>query len=502
MGSGVMTLRLTAKCSPGQHRRLDEILGWSCEMYNACVESWKGSYAWWKEHNPGEDQTFPRDMSRYDLFKMFTQVRGEDDRWAGLDCRVGWGVICRFDRARKAFYDRCNTAGKKPGFPRFKSRRRWRSIEIPDATASMVRVPGEGGRWWRLRVKGVPSVRFADRGGRLRTALDQGRLVELRIVRSSVRVELHAVFRLPPVTEPTGEPSNPVGLDKGLRTRLAFCDGRYVNAREPDLAAIKRRQRALSRAKKGSRTRAKKRLALARAWRRETEKARNADYRLAHRLVTDHDGIAVEALHVAGMLRGRRSSKKMSEQRWSALDAILEHKAAKAGIRYVRVNAAYTSTDCSQCGHRQAMPLNKRVYDCGRCGMVLCRDVNAATNICARAFRRLGDRAGKEVETSPGIARVPSTLSAKETDHPPHGCDAGRRYRTVRPEHQLRYISPKRKGVMAARQDPIRDGCVSPRSCRPCARASTWPPPSSGHSGAGSVPASGCRPRNQPGCRP
>ncbi len=259
-------------------------------MYNALLESWKGSYAWWREHNPGVDEKFPRDMSRYDLFKMFTQVRAEDPRWAGLDTRVGRGVICRFDRTRKAFYDRCNTAGKKAGFPRFKSRRRWRSIELPNASPSMVRAPGEGGRWWRLKVKGVPSVRFADRGGRLRTALEDGRLVELRIVRTPVRVELHAVFRHAATPEPVGEPSNPVGMDKGLTNRLVLRDGSYVKAREPDLAAIKRRQRALSRAKKGSRSRAKKRAALAKAWRRETERARNADFRLAHSLVTTMTG--------------------------------------------------------------------------------------------------------------------------------------------------------------------------------------------------------------------
>ena len=70
----MVTLRLTAKCSPAQHRRIDEILGWSAEMYNALLESWKGGYAWWKEHNPGDHQTFPseRNLSRYDLFKMFT----------------------------------------------------------------------------------------------------------------------------------------------------------------------------------------------------------------------------------------------------------------------------------------------------------------------------------------------------------------------------------------------------------------------------------------------
>ena len=422
MGSQVTTLRLTAKCSPGQHRRLDEVLGWSAELYNALLESWKGTYAWWREHNPAVAATFPRELnlSRYDLFKMFTQLRAEDSRWAGLDYRVGRGVICRFDRARHAFYDRCKTGKGRPGFPRFKSYRRWRSIEIPGASAAMLSEPGEGGRWWRLRVKGVPSVRFGDRKGRLRAALDEGRLVELRIVRTPLRVELHAVFRHPPVPEPVGEPSNPVGMDKGLTTRLAFCDGSYETARSIDNKTVRRYQRRLSRAKKGSRSRAKKRQSLAKAWRRETERARNADFRLAHHLVQGFDGIAVEALNVAGMLRSRRTSKKLSEQRWSTLDAILEHKAAKAGVRYVRVNAAHTSQDCSQCGHRQPMPLHERVYNCGRCGMRLCRDVNAARNICARAFPKARDRAG----ANPGVARIKlrqGDRSAKETDHPPGG---------------------------------------------------------------------------------
>ena len=58
------------------------LLAVSCEMYNALLESWKGTYEWWKEHNPEAEQ-FPadRDRSRYDLPKMFTGVRKEDPRW-------------------------------------------------------------------------------------------------------------------------------------------------------------------------------------------------------------------------------------------------------------------------------------------------------------------------------------------------------------------------------------------------------------------------------------
>ena len=68
----------------------DQILGWSAEMYNACL-SLEGHLRVVAGTQHGCRRWFPRnrDMSRYDLFKMFTQLRAEDARWAGLDYRVG-----------------------------------------------------------------------------------------------------------------------------------------------------------------------------------------------------------------------------------------------------------------------------------------------------------------------------------------------------------------------------------------------------------------------------
>jgi putative transposase len=45
------------------------------------------------------------------------------------------------------------------------------------------------------------------------------------------------------------------------------------------------------------------------------------------------------------------------------------------------VNPAFTSQDCSQCGHRQKMPLAEREYRCPCCGLILGRDHNAALNV-------------------------------------------------------------------------------------------------------------------------
>jgi putative transposase len=60
---------------------------------------------------------------------------------------------------------------------------------------------------------------------------------------------------------------------------------------------------------------------------------------------------------------------------------MLSFKAAWAGRSFIAVNPAYTSQDCSTCGHRQKLSLADRVYRCPCCGLERDRDHNAAQNI-------------------------------------------------------------------------------------------------------------------------
>ena len=381
------TFRLTAKCSPSQHRRLAEVFGMCTVMYNALVESWRGSYGWWCEDNNRETDRY-LSPSRYDLFGMLTGVRADLSEWSALSVKVGRGVICRFERATRSFCDRCRE-GKTPGYPRLEPRRRWRSVEIPDPSVSMVSPPAtsrnRSDRWWRLEVKGMPRLRFDDRNWRLASALGIGsEIAELRVVVTPLRTEVHVVCRRSrPDDVPDVAVLRPVGLDKGLKFRLTTSDGERVDARVVDRQAIRCRQRLVSRGRRGSRSRVSKVESLTRVWRRQGERVRQADFRLAHRLVSEHDAVIVEDLAVGNMLRSRLWSRKMSEQRWAAFDAVLEYKAWKSGIRFEKVNPSSTSTDCSTCGHRQRMPLSARTFECGSCGLVLDRDHNAARNICA-----------------------------------------------------------------------------------------------------------------------
>jgi putative transposase len=53
-------------------------------------------------------------------------------------------------------------------------------------------------------------------------------------------------------------------------------------------------------------------------------------------------------------------------------------KAENAGRTFERVDPRYTSQICSNCGHRQKMPLAIRIYECAKCGLVIGRDHNSA----------------------------------------------------------------------------------------------------------------------------
>ena len=433
------TFRMTAKCSPSQHRRLGVVFGMCAEMYNALLESWKGGRRWWlKHHNPDTEKQ--PSVSYAELCRLLTGVRADHPEWAAVSVTVGRGVIRRFERATHSFYKRCWEGKKKPGFPRFTPRSRWRSVEIPDPTASMICAPGQRGngsdRWWRLRVKGLPQLRFVDRQHRLATALGTGsEIVELRVVATPIRVEVHVVCRHPHAPDSDVEPApaeRPVGLDKGLKSRIATSDGEHIPPRVVDRTRIRRAQRRVARAEKRSRSRQKKVAHLARLWRHDKERAIQADFRLAHRFVTSYDAVMVEDLRVAAMLKTKMFSKKMSEQRWTALDAVLEYKAGKAGIWHEKVDPSNTTTDCSECGHRQPMPLSVRVFDCGSCELVLNRDHNAARNVCARGTypqQGEGDKPWARAGHKPVATRGQQNFC--RGDRTPTGGDAGRRRRTV-----------------------------------------------------------------------
>jgi len=101
-------------------------------------------------------------------------------------------------------------------------------------------------------------------------------------------------------------------LDLGLRDFAALSDGRKIaNPRHLIKAGkrLRRLQRQLSRKQKGSRGREKQRVLVARQHEKVADQRADFHHKLSRRLVEEHRLLAVEDLHVKGMVRNRRLSR-------------------------------------------------------------------------------------------------------------------------------------------------------------------------------------------------
>jgi putative transposase len=108
-------------------------------------------------------------------------------------------------------------------------------------------------------------------------------------------------------------------------------------------------------------------------------------------IVNQCDIIAVEDIRVNRMMHNHCLAKSISDAAWSQFLELLRIKAEWAGYTCIAVNPAYTSQNCSRCGHRKTdLTLSDRIYHCGCCGLIIDRDLNAALNILAVGLHCLG----------------------------------------------------------------------------------------------------------------
>jgi putative transposase len=219
----------------------------------------------------------------------------------------------------------------------------------------------------------------------------------------------HIAFAVIP--EPIQAPGNGavVGVDRGVTVSAALSTGELLSC--PGLSGrerrrIKRLQRKLARAARGSRRRGKVRAAIARSKARESDRRKNWVEQTSTKLARRFDLIGVEDLRIRTMTRSARGSREapgrnvrqkaglnrgILAQGWGRLVQRLEHKAPG---RVEKVNPAYTSQTCSACGHVASENRESQtVFRCVACSYGANADVNAAINIANMARNIAAGRA-------------------------------------------------------------------------------------------------------------
>ena len=368
-----------AYLSRPSHAHLDDFLDQARHLYNESLAERRD--AWEKEQH---SVTYLHQQA------TLTQRR-EDPQWSRFPARIQRSILKRLDRAYQHFF-------KQGGYPRFKS---WRNgiHSFEDPTPAKVKSSGKN---YSYAVKGIGRLKFRD-------SLPEGEVKVVRVVRTPRGVKLQFVMEVDAPEVLDVRP--PVGIDLGVKDRATLSNGYKVPKNIVDRDNLKRRQRMLSRAQRGSNNREKKRRLLAKAWQRVAERERGKIHEITRALVKDHTcRFVVEDLKIPNMVRNRRLSRSIVEQQWGYFVHCLTYKAASAGGWVVKVDPKNTTQQCSGCGAmpRDKLGLDQRMYHCYACGMVVDRDVNAAVNILHRGLS--SDSAGIIAEMKGGYVKSVSSL--------------------------------------------------------------------------------------------
>ena len=368
---------------------LTEMLDTCRHLYNECLGERQKKY-----------QEEGVTLSCRDQQAAFRAIRKEHYWYSRLNAHCGEVVIKRVDLAFQAFFRRVKN-GEKPGYPNFKGREWFNCIPYgtyPDG----IKLNGD-----RLYVQHVGDIRVKLHRpveGEVKTAMLKRAAGKWYVVLSSVLPDC-----------PGMEDERPVlGIDLGLtdfaigvteydpdRIAVKIGNPRFLKT---ELAELRRKQRAISRKKRGGSNRRKAvghvtklHIDLAnvrKEWHRKT----------AVELVAAYPTIVVEKLNVREMLEQRKWSRSIADASWAGFLAALKDRAEKIGAKIIEVDPRGTTQCCSQCNAVVPKEIWQRRHLCPDCGLDIGRDHNAAINILNRGLEIM--RNHKPAGTTPQAGRV------------------------------------------------------------------------------------------------
>ena len=198
-----------------------------------------------------------------------------------------------------------------------------------------------------------------------------------------------------------------VGIDFGLKKYMTLSDGREIDNPQflkADLQELRRRSRNLSKCKKGSNNRKRKKLELERLYRTIVNKRSNFQWKLAHELCKRYDLICLEDLNLDGMKRNW--GRKMSDLAHGDFVLKLEYVAKKYGVQVHKIDRFFPSSRLCTCGYKNdKLSLSDRIWTRPSCGAVHPRDLFAAENILRQGIAELGS-GSKSPKHSQGRSHV------------------------------------------------------------------------------------------------
>jgi putative transposase len=259
--------------------------------------------------------------------------------------------------------------GRKVGFPRFQSYKRWSSFSFTSYEQGKIKE----GRFYLTKTNSIKII------------LHREFLGTPKFTRLVKRVDGYYVQVVCEVeTMKAKKIKKQVGLDLGLKYFVADSDGNKVKAPQFFRKAqykLARVQRQLSKKAKGSKNRNKARIIVAKNCLKISRQRKDWLHKLSHKYANENDVVVIENLNVSGLVKNHHLALSISDASWQTFVNMLDYKLQTLSRILLKVNPAYTSQICSNCGAIVKKSLSQRTHYCPECLFAEDRDVNAAVNI-------------------------------------------------------------------------------------------------------------------------
>ncbi len=358
------------------------------EQRTACLKSAgcaRFAYNWGLARCQEAYRTTGKSRSAIDLHKELNELKQTDFPWMYEVSKCAMQEALRnLEQAYKNFFRKVKLKkqGKwkgKLGFP--KSKKKSKAIGSFRLTGS---------------IKVFPDAVQLPRLGRLRLHEHDFLPTDAKVLSATISEEAGRWFVSVQVEEEQKQPvstaTSAIGVDLGIKTLAALSDGtRFSNPRALGHAQkkLRRLERQKSRRKKGDQNRKKTCRKLAKQHAHVANIRRDAAHKLTTYLCKNHALVAIEDLHVAGMLKNHNLAQAISDSNFGEIRRQLEYKAAWYGTHLVTIDHWYPSSKtCSDCGWIDSdQDLSDRTFICQNCGLVIDRDHNAAINLLNEALR-------------------------------------------------------------------------------------------------------------------
>lgn len=373
--------------------KLNTLLYAAQQLYNYCLALKKRR---WEESR--------KSISKFDLMKIAAAQRREVAEFLNIPIHssVYENVAERCDRSYENFIS------GRAEFPRFAGRDFYNSVQY--------RKPGAVFHWAENTLT-IPmidkAVRWHDKGYEKKPIT--GTIKRLVILRE--KQQWYAILQCEEKnfvsSFPESRTKEPVGVDAGVYSYAVLSDGKEISAPrflEQSLERLKKLSRTFSRQmrinnpqcfdEKGAIIKGKRFTVMSKRAERTKSRitalhkhiAEQRKYWLHHisnDLLREYETLVIEKLNIEAMLQDKTVPRKLTraiqDASWYTFQQMLSYKADWHGRTVKKVEAAFTTRECSSCGNTVQAPIKSRVWTCPQCGTTHKRKSNAAKNVLEKS---------------------------------------------------------------------------------------------------------------------